>query len=144
MYRQSTLALCFLSAVAWSIPAAAGQSTSDEFWPELGIYMQQGPLIRIEFVASAGSDPTAHTWRGDFTLYVEAALKPVFRRELRNQPDVYRNRYVTFRSGYRYRTSLTNGDTGTENRGIVELTPPISSARAARDFRSQPGRVPLH
>jgi len=52
MYRQSTLALCSLSAVAWSIPAAAGQSTSDEFWPELGIYMQQGPLIWIEFVAS--------------------------------------------------------------------------------------------
>ena len=47
----------------------------------------------------------------------------MFRRELRDRADVYRNRYLTFRAGYRYRTSLTPGASVSENRGIVEVTP---------------------
>jgi hypothetical protein len=116
------MAVCFLYAAVWGIPAV-GQSTKDEFWPELGIYVQQGPLVRFEFVAAASSDPSPHHWQGDFTLYAQVALKPVFRRELHDRPDVYRNKYLTFRSGFRYRSSLTNGDFGSEKRGIVELTP---------------------
>jgi len=110
-----------LSLCAWSIPAA-GQSASGEFWPEVGIYVQQGPAIRIEFVDSANSNPATHDWLGNFTVYVETALKPVFRRELRDRADVYRNKYFTFRAGYRYRTSLTPGASVSENRGIVEVT----------------------
>ena len=41
---------------------------------------------------------------------------------MRDEPDVYRNRYLTFRAGYRYRTSLAGGDSGSENRGILEVT----------------------
>jgi len=120
--RRPALILCLLSLWALSIPAA-GQSASGEFWPEIGIYVQQGPAIRIEFVDSASSSPTTHDWLGNFTVYVETALKPVFRRELRDRADVYRNRYLTFRAGYRYRTSLTPGASVSENRGIVEVTP---------------------
>jgi hypothetical protein len=122
MGKHSAMAVCFLYAAVWSIPAA-GQSTKDEFWPELGIYVQQGPLVRVEFVAAASSDPSPYHWQGDFTLYVQVALKPVLRPELRDRPDVFRNKYLTFRSGFRYRSSLTNGDNGSEKRGIVELTP---------------------
>jgi hypothetical protein len=121
MSTSKTLAFCLLSAGAWSVPAA-GQSTGGEFWPELGIYVQQGQSIRIEFVASSSSNPNTDSWQGSFTFYVETALKPVFRRELRDQPDVYRNRYLTLRAGYRYRTSLTPGNPVSENRGILELT----------------------
>ena len=121
MSASKTLAFCLLSAGVWSVPAA-GQSTGGEFWPELGIYVQQGQLIRLEFVASASSNPNTDSWQGNFTFYVESALKPVFRRQLRDEPDVYRNRYLTFRAGYRYRTSLTPGDPVSENRVILEVT----------------------
>jgi hypothetical protein len=122
MSSSRTLAFCLLSAGAWSVPAAA-QSTGGEFWPELGIYVRQGERIRLDFEASAVSNPNTDSWQGDFTFFVEAALKPVFRRELHDQPDVFRNRYLTFRAGYRYRTSLTPGDAVSENRIILELTP---------------------
>ena len=115
-------ALCCLSALAWSIPAA-GQNVNNEFWPELGIYVQQGDMIRLEFIDSPHFNWTTDDWRGYFDLFVAAALKPVFRRELRDNPDVYRNRYLTFRAGYRRRTGLSNGDSTSENRAIIEITP---------------------
>ena len=114
------LAICVFAAGLSAFPAA-GQGASGQFWPELGIYVQQGEIFRFGFVDSASSNASTHTWDGNFTLYLEAALKPVFRRELRDQPDVYRNRYLTFRSGYRHRTSLTSGSTS-ENRGILDVT----------------------
>jgi Protein of unknown function (DUF2490) len=119
--RRPALVLCLVPVCAWSIPAA-GQGASGEFWPEVGIYIQQGPAIRIEFVDSASSNPVTHDWLGNFTFYVETALKPVFRRQLIDRADVYRNRYLTFRGGYRYRTSLTPGGSVSENRGIVDVT----------------------
>ena len=114
------LAICVFATGLSAFPAA-GQGASGQFWPELGIYVQQGEIFRFGFVDSASSNASTHTWDGNFTLYLEAALKPVFRRELRDQPDVYRNRYLTFRSGYRHRTSLTSGSTS-ENRGILDVT----------------------
>jgi hypothetical protein len=121
MSTSRALAFCLLSAGAWSVPAA-GQNTGGEFWPELGIYVQRGQLIRLEFVASASSNPNTDSWQGNFTFFVESALKPVFRRRLRDEPDVYRNRYLTFRAGYRYRTSLTPGAPVSESRIILEFT----------------------
>jgi hypothetical protein len=122
MPSSQTLAVCLLSASALGLPAN-GQSTGGEFWPELGIYLQRGQLIRLELISSASSNPNTDSWQGDFTFFVETALKPVFRRALRDQPDVFRNRFLTVRAGYRYRTSLTPGDPVSENRIILELTP---------------------
>ena len=119
--RRLALILCLLSVCASILPAA-GQTASGEFWPEVGIYIQQGPSIRIEFVDSASSNPVTHDWLGNVTFYVETALKPVFRRQLIDRADVYRNRYLTFRAGYRYRTSLTPGASVSENRGILDVT----------------------
>ena len=121
MWNNQRLAICLLSVGSSSIPAAS-QNAGGQFRPELGIYVQQGQAIRFEFVDSASSNPSAHSWDGDFTLYVESALKPVFRHELRDRADVYRSRYLTFRAGYRYRTSLTSGESVSENRGILEVT----------------------
>lgn len=122
MSTSQTLAFCLLSAGAWSVPAKGQQSTGGEFRPEFGIYVQQGQRIRLEFVSSASSHSITDNWDGNFTFYVETALKPVFRRNMRDEPDVYRNRYLTFRAGYRYRTGLAGGDSGSENRGILEVT----------------------
>ena len=122
MPNNRRLALCLLFAGQWIIPAAA-QSTGEELRPELGIYIQQGPLIRVELVDSFSGTQSTHDWQGDFAFYVETALKPVFRQELREQPDVYRNKYLALRAGYRYQASLTNAHSASENRGILELTP---------------------
>ena len=121
MSNTQALVLFWIGACAWLRPAMA-QGTSGEFWPEFGAFIQQGQVIRIEFVDSASSNPLTHDWLGNFTVYVNAALKPVFRHDLRDRPDVYRNRYLTFRAGYRYRTSLTPGASVSENRGILEVT----------------------
>ena len=64
------------------------RALANEFRPELGIYIQQGPLMRIEFVDSFAGDQSTQDWHGNSTFYVETALKPVFRRELRDRPDV--------------------------------------------------------
>ena len=115
-----SLVLCFLFVGSWIIPAAA-QST-DEFRPELAIYIQQGPALRFELIDLFSANQSTHDWRGYFGFFVQIALKPVFRSELRNDPDVFRNKYLTLRAGYRYQTSLTSGHGGSENRGILELT----------------------
>ena len=112
--------LC-LAFVLRSIPASA-QSTGDEIRPELGVYVQQGPQIRIEFIDIFHNAPGTSDWRGDFGLYINAALKPVLRRELRDRPNVYRDKYLTMRVGYRYQGSLSNGQSSAESRGILELT----------------------
>jgi hypothetical protein len=122
MLNSRKLVLCLLSSGQWIIPAAA-QGTGDELRPELGIYIQQGPLIRVELVDSFSGIQGSQDWQGDFAFYVETALKPVFRTELREQPDVYRNKYLALRAGYRYHASLTNPTSASENRGILELTP---------------------
>jgi hypothetical protein len=122
MPHNRKLALCLLSASQWIIPAVA-QSTGEELHPELGIYIQQGPLIRVELVDSFTGTQSSHDWQGDFAFYIETALKPVFRQELRERPDVYRNKYLVFRAGYRYQASLTNANSASESRGILELTP---------------------
>jgi hypothetical protein len=114
------LVLSFLSVGPCIIPAAA-QSTG-EFRPELGIYIQQGPVIRIEFVNSFSGVLSSRDWEGDFAFYVETALRPVFRRELRERPDMFRNKYLALRAGYLYGTSLTSGNSAHENRAILELT----------------------
>jgi Protein of unknown function (DUF2490) len=122
MPKSRKLALCLLSAGQWIIPAAA-QSTGEELRPEIGFYIQQGPQFRAELVDSFSGTQSTHDWRGDFAFYIAIALKPVFRQELRDQPDVFRNKYLVFRVGYRYQTSLTNASSAPENRGILELTP---------------------
>jgi hypothetical protein len=112
------LAICLLSCNI----AAVAQGTGEDVRPELDLYIQQGPLLRFEISDSFSGDQSTHNWQGNFAFYVETALKPVLRRELRDQPDVYRNKYLTLRAGYRYQNSLTAGHSAAENRGIIELT----------------------
>jgi hypothetical protein len=120
MPNHESLLFCLLAVGQCIVPAAA-QSTG-EFRPELGIYIQQGPMIRVDLVDSFFGTQSSHSWQGDFAFYVETALKPVFRQELRDRPDVYRDKYLVLRTGFLYKTSLTNANSAYENRGIVELT----------------------
>lgn len=138
--------MCWLAASAWAVDAA-DQNTRNEVWPELGIYAQQGPMFRLEFVDFARGNQSTHEWTGDFAIYIEAALKPVLRRELRERPDVFRNKYLTFRAGYRYRTNLTENNVASENRIVLEVTSKyrlpwqfVISDRNRGDFRFVKGQ----
>ncbi len=106
---------------ACAIPLA-GQNTKGEFWPEADIYVNCGSQVRLVFVDAFPQVQSADNRQGAFTYYFDIALKPAFRRELRRDEDVFRKRYLTFRAGYRYSTSLVNGDSSSENRIIAEST----------------------
>ena len=46
----------------------------------------------------------------------------MFRRQLRNRDDVFRRRFLTFRTGYQYTTTLKGDGDYSENRIILETT----------------------
>ena len=99
-----------------------GQSTQNEFWPEFDYYLQRGEQLRVAMVDSFDQDQQTKYRQGAFAYYVDLALKPVFRRELRGRGDVFRKRYLTFRAGYQYSTSFVNADSTSENRIVAETT----------------------
>jgi hypothetical protein len=101
--------------------AASANETNSEVRPESDVYVQLDPMIRIQFMNSFGGNLNTGDWRANPTFFVETALKPLLRRRLRQQPDVYRSRYLVFRAGYRYRTDLASGGAPHENRGILEV-----------------------
>ena len=111
--------LCLVLAVSESGLLSA-QETGSQLRPEVDAYLQLSPQIRIELMdAFTGSFP-GDEWQADPTFFVETALKPVLRRRLRQQPDVFRKRFLTFRAGYRYVHDLETSGSTHENRGIVE------------------------
>jgi hypothetical protein len=118
--RLQSAMVCFVAVCAGTAVSSA-QGTSSEVRPEANVYLQLNPRIRIQLVSAFGGDLTTGDWQADSTFFVETALKPVLRRRLRQHPDVYRDRYLTFRAGYRYRTDLASGGTAHENRGILEV-----------------------
>jgi hypothetical protein len=101
---------------------ASGQDTGTEVRPEFDVYIQLEPMIRLQFQGFFSGDLTTNDWQAAPTFFVETALKPVLRRRLRQEPDVFRKRYLTFGAGYRYRTDLASGGSAHENRGILQLT----------------------
>ena len=112
---------CSLASFVGAAVSSA-QDTGSEVRPELNLYLQLEPMIRVQLQSLFVGNLTTNDWHANFTFFVETALKPILRRQLRQEPDVYRNRYLTFTAGYRYRTNLANGGSTHENRGILEFT----------------------
>src|SRR5262249_44843010 len=119
--RLRPLILCVLS-VSSGTAVLAAQTTNNEVRPEADVYVQVQPMIRIQWMAPFTGNLTTGDWRALPTFFVETALKPVLRRRLRKEADVYKDRYLTFKAGYRYRTDLASGGSAHENRGILEFT----------------------
>jgi hypothetical protein len=107
--------------VVTSLPASA-QNAKREALPEVNLYVNQGSRIRLLSQYSMNEDRQGGDSAGNFAYYFEFALRPVFRRQLWQQTDVFRRRYLTFRAGYRYTTTLTSGDSSSEHRAVTELT----------------------
>jgi hypothetical protein len=119
--RRPVELVLLLGLLTVPLPAEA-QDTKSEFWPEVDIFVNLGTKVRIIFIDSLTRDRLNPQRSGDFAYFVDFALKPVFRRDLRTQDDVFRCRYLTFRAGYQYSTSLGNHGVSSENRAILEAT----------------------
>lgn len=101
--------------------AAAGQSTQGEFWPKIDLCINGNSQLRVWTTAEFTYQPAPITWTGNFGTFLDFALNPVFRRELREHDDAFSRRYLSFRGGYQYIANL-RGPSYNENRAIVELT----------------------
>src|SRR5690242_13376120 len=98
--RIGCAALCIVFTASESRLLSA-QETGSELRPEVDAYLQLSPQVRIEWMdAFTGSFP-GDEWQANPTFFIETALKPVLRRRLRREPDVFRKRFLTFRGGYR-------------------------------------------
>jgi hypothetical protein len=108
--------------------AAAGSSTSYEFWPEINAYAGLGERSRMMFSAAGtrameGSvdDRILSVQDAQFTLNLDYTLAPVLRRDV-PQAEWSKNRLLWARIGYEYGTSVGSGtDSFRSNTGIVEL-----------------------
>jgi hypothetical protein len=102
---------------------AATPNTEGEFWPEVEAYINLNSTTRLILVSSFRDNQPGEAWHGDFGGYLNFALKPVFRRELRQGDDVFNKRFLSFQAGLQYISSLGSGTPYLEHRWVVDCTP---------------------
>ncbi|HXY52681.1 MAG TPA: DUF2490 domain-containing protein [Terriglobales bacterium] len=98
---------------------ARSQDTVNEFWPEADAYLTLSPKYRLFFMAAHAKDRDSGAGSSEFSPNFDITLKPIPRMKFRSL-DPERQKYLTFRVGYRYLTSEPGPN---ENRMIMELTP---------------------
>ena len=113
-----TLLLLFIGPAV----ASSTDDSRDEFWPELDTYINLNTAARLRLLGAFRNNQQGESWHGDFGAFIDVALKPVFRRELRQGEDVFDKRFLSFQSGFRYISRLGAGPPYLEHRWIVELT----------------------
>jgi hypothetical protein len=92
-----------------------------EFWPEFDTYVNLSSRTRLFFVAALSGDQDTKNVQGEFGPNIDFFVRPFARARLRDA-DPSKSKLLTFRVGYRYLPTL-RGTGGTENRGVVEMTP---------------------
>lgn len=120
---MKSLAPPFLLILTAGFGIAAAPNTPGEFWPELDAYISLNSTTRIFVLASFRDHQQGDSWHGDFGAHLDFALKPVFRRELRQRDDVFNKRLLSCQAGFRYISSLASESSYSEHRWLVECTP---------------------
>jgi Protein of unknown function (DUF2490) len=110
----------YVLLVCLKLGALCAQETGSQVRPEIDLYLHLNQQLRIQFTDSFTGSFPSDEWESNPTIFIETALKPILRRRLRQEPDVFRKRFLTFRAGYRYVRSLGSSTPTHENRGIVE------------------------
>jgi hypothetical protein len=103
MRRYDALALVLLASAC---PPAAARVNRREVRPELDVYFNEGQRVRLLVETGLNQGGDAAYSQGRFGFFADLALRPLFRRRLRNDPAVFRNRYLTFRAGSQYIASF--------------------------------------
>ena len=123
MVTHRRIILTLLVLLASSTVKAIAQNGQSEFRPEADGYVNLNSTTRLFLVALFTDVLETGHWQGNFGVHFDFALKPVFRRELRSRDDVFRRRFLSFRAGYRYITSLGESSSPyLEHRWVVEVT----------------------
>jgi hypothetical protein len=107
-----------LALLAVALPAAAQDSRRGI--PEFNLYAEAGERTRFVFKSLAQEGPDESLTQGIVQAGFEVALRPLFRRALRHDPDVFRSRYLTFGAAYEYRAGTNQGAATGENRILIE------------------------
>lgn len=106
-------------ALLFSCVNAKGQNDPTQFAPEIDTYVHFNESFRVLLLATSVDNEASQ--QEDFGTYLELALKPIFRRRLRENDDVFKRRFLSFRAGYRYLDTF--GDSPSiEHRWIAEMT----------------------
>jgi hypothetical protein len=101
---------------------AVAQDPRQEIRPEFDLYVSEGSRVRLLFQGAAVESTNAARSEGASGYFIEFALKPLLRRSLRQDADVFRQRYLTVRAGYEHFITVSNGNVTAENRSILEFT----------------------
>jgi hypothetical protein len=102
---------------------AATPNTAGEFWPEVDTYINLNSTTRLLLLSTFRDNQPGDAWHGDFGARLNFALKPVFRRELRQGDDLFNKRFLSFQAGYQHNSSLGSGTPYLEHRWVVDCTP---------------------
>ena len=86
-------------------------------------YITLNSATRLFLLSSFRNNQQGDAWHGDFGAHLDFAMKPVFRRELRQRDDVFTQRFLSFQAGFRYINSLSSGAPYLERRWVIECTP---------------------
>ena len=111
----------FLSSTLACSTAAAQESVT-QYRPELDLYLNTGERTRVISQINFDGTPETNTSQIRFAGFFELAMRPILRRALRDNPDVFRQRYLTFQAGYQRILTDTDSRLSHENRLIAETT----------------------
>jgi Protein of unknown function (DUF2490) len=120
MYKPARIGIVLVLA-EMCFPVLA-QETAGQYRGELDVYLNTGPRTRVLIQSFYEDTPRTNSSDTNFAAFFDLALRPLFRRPLRDTLDVFREKYLTFRAGYLRRTSVTDGQATRENRPILEVT----------------------
>lgn len=105
--------LCFFAVLVFGTRTGMAQETRNEFWPEIDVYINVKPRIRLYLIGTIsksvedGEILNAQSYEAQVGAHV----------------DYIPNKHVILRTGYRYGTAVgTNDDGFREHRLIVEQT----------------------
>jgi hypothetical protein len=110
--------------LATSFTTSFGQDeTRNEFWPEVDAYYRLDASYRLFFLVAPAFSREHNYAEGQVGAHIEMGLLPIFRSRWREMHDIDRFRFLRFRVGVRYGSSLPSSETSSEEwRGIAEIT----------------------
>ena len=109
--------------VLLSPPARGEDETRNEFWPEVDAYARLSGRSRLHLLATISHAREVDYAEAMVGGHVDFFLKPILRSGLRDTPDVFKRRYLSFRIGYRYAQALgKDADSYREHRPLLEAT----------------------